>query len=68
MPDFPVTLLPRLARFATIYEMAVRAALEGDRGLLLGAMCEASAISDKETVRKMMEELLAAQKEYLPQF
>ena len=48
--------------------MAVRAALEGDRGLLLGAMCEASAISDKETVRKMMEELLAAQKEYLPQF
>ena len=56
MPDFPVTLLPRLARFATIYEMAVRAALEGDRGLLLGAMCEASAISDKETVRKMMEE------------
>lgn len=68
LPDFPVTLLPRLARFATIYEMAVRAALEGDRGLLLGAMCEASAISDKETVRKMMEELLAAQKEYLPQF
>lgn len=68
LPDFPVTLLPRLVKFATIYEMAVRAALTGERELLLRAMDEACALDDRDKVRSMMEELLAAQKAYLPQF
>ena len=68
LPDFPAYLLPPLMRYASIYEVAVTAALTGDRKLLECAMEEATYSVDHAAIHSMTEELLAAHREYLPQF
>ncbi len=68
LTDFPAFLLPAMMRYAAIYEVAVEAALKGDRKLLEVAVEEATLPIGREAVHKMTEELLAAQGAYLPQF
>ena len=68
LPDFPSSLLPSTLRYAGIYEIVVQAALKGDVSLMRCAIEESSIRLGQDQLQKMTDELLAAQKEYLPQF
>jgi len=68
MTDFPVELLPYMAKYAAVYEVAVQAALTGDVRLFRYAVEECSPPLTSENSMKMADELLAAHKQDLPQF
>lgn len=65
MTDFPTELLPYMARYSAVYEMAVEAALKGNTRLMRLAVEECSPVLEKDQAIKMVDELLFAQKEYL---
>ena len=66
--DFPDVLAGMISRFLAISEITVDAALKGDRKLFAEAILMGGYISDRITVEKMVDELLLAQKQYLPRF
>ncbi len=68
MPDFPTELLGYMMRYTAIYEMAIEAALKGDVALMRHAIEESTLPLGTDAIRRMTDELLAAQKAYLPQF
>ena len=55
-------------RQITIAEMAVRAGVTGDEGLALQALTLDPMIDDPRVARRLLEDYLSAEKEYLPQF
>jgi alpha-galactosidase len=68
LPDFPSSLLPNTLRYAGIYELVVEAALKGDAALMCCAIKESSPRLNQSQASKLTDELLKAQKEYLPQY
>jgi alpha-galactosidase len=67
----PPAILTQLQRHVTNQEMTVEAALEGDRSLLLQALLNdpmCGSIRDFRQMRQMMEELLTANRKWLPNF
>jgi len=66
--DFPDTLAAIITRKLTAARLTVEAALAGDRDLFVEALLADGAVTDPEVARKMAEELLEAQREYLPNF
>ena len=68
LPSFPNELACFTNRFLAVVELTAEAALRGDRQLMAEAIMMGGYISDKDAVRKMTDELLLAQKAYLPQF
>lgn len=65
LPEVPAAFCNRQKE---IVDLAVRAAVEGDRGLALQALCLDPMIDDIETAGKLLEDGLRIFKEYLPQF
>jgi alpha-galactosidase len=68
IPDFSDPLAAIVARKLAAIELTVEAALRGDRALFVEALLADGAVTDADVARKMMEELLEAQKAYLPGF
>ncbi len=68
LDNFPDILAGFTMRFLSTIEIAVDAALKGDRRLMEEAILSGGYISDRAAVHKMVEELLAIHKAYLPQF
>lgn len=69
--DVPPGILSQLQRHATNQEMTVEAAVRGDRGLVLQTMLNdplCGNVRDYRLMEKMMDELLLANKKWLPQF
>lgn len=66
LDNFPDILASFTMRFLSVIEIAVDASLKGDRKLMEEAILAGGYISDRDAVRSMVDELLAAQKEYLP--
>ncbi len=66
--DFPDPLAAIIARRLAATRLTVEAALTGDRDLFVEALLADGAVSDSEVARKMGEELLKAQRPYLPSF
>jgi len=66
--NFPDVLAGIVAKHAAIAETAVEAALNGDRRLFAEAVLMGGYITDRDAVVKMVDELIEAQKGYLPQF
>jgi len=66
--DFPDTLAAYIHRALNIFELSVEAALSGNRSQLVESILMGGYISDRQAVFNMTEELLMAQKDYLPQF
>lgn len=64
--SFPNYLAAFTSRFLAVVELTAEAALKGDVRLMEEAIMMSGYISDKEAVHKMTNELLEAQKEYLP--
>jgi alpha-galactosidase len=69
--DVPPAVLAQIQRHAANQELTVQAAVSGDRSLVLQAMLNdplCGAIGDFRLVEKMMNELLAANRKWLPPF
>ncbi|MDO8685459.1 MAG: hypothetical protein Q7J78_02180, partial [Clostridiales bacterium] len=66
--DFPDVLAGIIAKYLAISEVTVEAALKGDRKLFEEAILMGGYISDRAAVIRMVDELVNAQKQYLPQF
>ena len=69
--EVPPGILTQIERHATNQEMTVEAAITGDRGLVLQAMLNdplCGAIGDFHRMEKMMNDLLVANRKWLPRF
>src|SRR5207253_3646996 len=64
----PPGVLSTLQPHVTNQEMIARAALEGDRSLALQAMAHDPLVPSLQTARGLLDDLLAAHSEFLPQF
>lgn len=67
----PAPILAQIQRHVTVQEMTVEAALTGDRKLALQALLldpMSSIVRDYRNVEKMLDELLQANRRWLPQF
>lgn len=67
----PPAILTQIKRHVTNQEMTVEAALTGDRNLVLQVMLNdpmCGAIRDFRLMQRMMDELLLANRKWLPQF
>ena len=68
IPDFSDPLAAIVARKLAAIELTVEAALRGDRALFVEALLADGMVTDADVARKMADELLEAQKAYLPNF
>jgi alpha-galactosidase len=68
IPDFPDHLTAPLIRKIAAHRLTVEAALQGSRKLLVEAMLIDGCVSDPALAGRLVDELLLAQKPYLPQF
>lgn len=66
--DFPAPLACMTNRFLAGVEMTADAALTGDRQLMEEAIMMGGYLTDRVAVHKMVDELIEAQRQYLPQF
>ncbi|MCL2461774.1 MAG: hypothetical protein FWF44_03850 [Defluviitaleaceae bacterium] len=66
--SFPNELACFTCRFLAGVELTAEAALRGSRTLMEEAIMMGGYVTERSAVRKMTDELLLAQKEYLPQF
>lgn len=67
----PPEVLTQIRRFVDVQEMTVEAALTGDRSLALKALLNdpmTGAVRDFRQVERMLDELLHANRKWLPQF
>jgi alpha-galactosidase/6-phospho-beta-glucosidase family protein len=64
----PLGVLSTVQQHATNQEMLAVAALEGDRMLALQAMANDPLVPSLQTAKSMLDDLIEAQREYLPQF
>ena len=67
-PQFPAVFAAHTNRFLACIDVAVEAALTGNRNYLVQAIMMGGYMQDVSAADKMVEELLQAQKAYLPQF
>lgn len=66
--DFPDVLAAIISRHVAIVEMAVDAALQGNKNLFVEAVLAGGYITDKNAVINMVDEMIKAHAVYLPQF
>lgn len=66
--DFPDALAGLISRHLSIAEIVVAAALQGDARLFAEAILMGGYLSDRNKVTRMVDDLIAAQRAYLPQF
>lgn len=65
---FPEKMNAVISKHAAIAELAVESAMTGDRNLFIEAVLLGGYINDRTKVANMVDELIKAHKEYLPQF
>ena len=63
----PALVAPLMQRIA-VHDLTVQAALTGERKLLVEAMLLDGCISDPVSAERLVDDLLQAQKAFLPQF
>ena len=67
-PQFPAIYAAYTNRFLACIDVAVEAALTGNRRYFVQAIMMGGYLQDRNAAEKMADELLQAQKAYLPQF
>lgn len=68
LDDFPEPLAATIARKLAATRLTVEAALRGDRDLFVEALLADGALSDPDVARRLMQELLEAHRDDLPNF
>jgi alpha-galactosidase len=66
--DFPDTLAAIVTRKLAAARLTVEAALTGDRRIFVEALLADGAVTDPQVAVRMADELLAAHRQYLPNF
>jgi alpha-galactosidase len=66
--DFPDIIAGIINRHLSIIEVVVDAAMTGSRELFIESILMGGYITDRDAVCRMVDELIAAQSKYLPQF
>lgn len=66
--NFPDILVPTIKRHLGIIDLAVDAALTGNRRSFVEAIRAGGYLREKKAIEAMVDELLRAQSDYLPQF
>ena len=66
--DFPDTLAAIVTRKLAATRLTVEAALTGDRRLFVEALLTDGSVTDRTVAEQLTDELLTAQRQYLPQF
>jgi alpha-galactosidase len=66
--DFPPALAALIMKHIAIAELTVEAALKGDRRLFVEAVLASTCLPEPWRAGAMVDEMLAAQGPYLPQF
>ena len=66
--DYPDPLTAIVNRKLVAQQLTVEAALTGDRGLFVEALLADGAVTDHDIAHKLADDLLAAHREYLPNF
>ena len=66
--DVPANVVGMVQTIVNEEELAVEAALTGDRNLVIQAMQLSPIVANKDTIPEMVDELLAANAKWLPQF
>ncbi|MDB5505379.1 MAG: hypothetical protein JWR75_17 [Devosia sp.] len=66
--ELPPALVAKLGAKLAAIEITVDAALSGDRELFIEALLADGSVSDPDQARALMEDLIAAHREHLPQF
>jgi alpha-galactosidase len=67
-PDFPAPLAAIILRKISAIQLTIEAALNGNRRLFVEALLADGAVTDRHDAQRMMNELLDAQRDYLPNF
>lgn len=68
VPDLGKPLTAILSRRLSSVDLAVEAALSGDRGLVIEAMIADGAVFDADKAAALVDDLIAAQAQHLPRF
>lgn len=68
LPDFPDLLAAIIARKQAPIGVTVEAALRADRALFAEALLADGAVTDRAVARQLTEDLLQAQRRYVPHF
>ncbi|MHB1930676.1 MAG: family 4 glycosyl hydrolase [Acidimicrobiales bacterium] len=68
VPDLSAPLTAVLARRLSSVYLSIEAAMTGDRDLVVEAMLADGAVSDPDEAAKLTDELIEAQRRYLPRF
>jgi alpha-galactosidase/6-phospho-beta-glucosidase family protein len=68
MGDMPSSLLGHTQHLINWQELSVDAALSGDKGTLYQALLACPYVQDMKVAKVIMDELLAAHADYMPQF
>jgi alpha-galactosidase len=68
LPDFSDLLAAIITRKLAPVELTVAAALSGDRTLMVEALLADGAVTERDTAVRLADDLLEAQRQYLPQF
>lgn len=68
VPDFPEPLAAIVERRLAPVELIVRAALTGDRGLVVEALLADGAVTDPDVATRLADRYLAEQARHLPNF
>jgi alpha-galactosidase len=66
--ELPMGILNVVSRHVYNQEMIVRAGLQGDRRLALQVLVNDPLVTELESAGEMLDEMLVANWEYLPQF
>jgi alpha-galactosidase len=66
--NLPATIVPYMARYAYTIELMIEAALEGSREKAMAVFANDPSCFDPDICQQCLDELIDAQKEYLPQF
>ncbi len=68
LPDFSDLLAAIITRKLAPVELTIAAALSGDRTLMVEALLADGAVTERDTAVRLADDLLEAQRHYLPQF
>jgi alpha-galactosidase/6-phospho-beta-glucosidase family protein len=68
MGELPPAIASLMNRQLDVMELNVEAAVTGDRQTALEGLMIDPLVPDPETAAKILDEMLIAQKDYLPQF
>ena len=68
LPDYPKAVVGLISAVKTYESLAVEAAITGNKDIALQALVAHPLVRDYDIAKPLLEEMLEAHRDYLPQF